>query len=337
MMSIEPPAPPPTLGDSRVTMFKVVTSTYADARRCLDVGCLLQWMDIAACLSAEQHCKLNCVTLSMDDLHFEHSARLGVTIRLDAQINKIFGSSMEVGVTVVSEPQHRGQRASLVCSACFIFVALRDGKPAKVEQAIAATLEERFAAALATERKEWMKKRLQLEAEAASALTREATGRATNDADSAVAVAEPPIVDGARGGGRGGGGLLAALPCFGASALDVAVDDPSDLAVISMAQLVLPNHANHHGNTFGGQLMSWMAEAASVAACRQARKSVPGPIHVTLAIFDAMKFIAPCVPRPCIAPLPCLAPHPAAASRLAPAQLQGGRPRAPRRARHARL
>ena len=25
-----------------------------------------------------------------------------------------------------------------------------------------------------------------------------------------------------------------------------------------MTELVLPQHANHHGNTFGGQVMAWM-------------------------------------------------------------------------------
>ena len=56
---------------------------------------------------------------------------------------------------------------------------------------------------------------------------------------------------------------------------------------------VLPHHANHHGNTFGGQLMAWMAEAATIAASRQARSHLSHPAHVTINIFDAMKFIAP--------------------------------------------
>ena len=290
-MQDEADAPPVTYGDSRVTMFKVVTATLADARNRLEIGCLLQFMDIAACLSAEQHSKLNCVTLSMDDLHFEHTVPLGVTVRLDAQINKVFGSSMEVGVSVCIEPQCRGQRSLLVCTACFIFVALRDGKPAKVPPAIAATMDERHAAALAEERKKVMKKRLQLEAETCAALQAEA-GRAAS-VDNVTVVEHPGAEAPATSRRPSGGTSLALCQCFGAGMLDVVVADPTDLSDISMAQLVLPNHANHHGNTFGGQLMSWMAEAATVAASRQARKSVPSPTHVKVAIFDAMKFIAP--------------------------------------------
>ena len=88
----------------------------------------------------------------------------------------------------------------------------------------------------------------------------------------------------------GPGGLLS---CCNSAALDVEGGDPSELAEIQLDQLVLPHHANHHGNTFGGQLMSWMAEAATIAACRQARSSLKSPAHVTINVFDAMKFIAP--------------------------------------------
>ena len=45
--------------------------------------------------------------------------------------------------------------------------------------------------------------------------------------------------------------------------------DPSELVEIEMAQLVLPHHANHHGNTFGGQIMEWMAQISLVVCTRQ--------------------------------------------------------------------
>ena len=54
---------PRTLGDSRVTMYKECTQAVSDAHGTLDVGIILQWMDIAACLSAERHCQTNAVTL----------------------------------------------------------------------------------------------------------------------------------------------------------------------------------------------------------------------------------------------------------------------------------
>lgn len=35
---------------------------------------------------------------------------------------------------------------------------------------------------------------------------------------------------------------------------------------VQSIELVLPPHANHHGNTFGGQIMAWMETAATIAA-----------------------------------------------------------------------
>ena len=298
-MADTPPDEPPmrTLGDSRVTMCKVVTATLADARGHLDVGCLLQLMDIAACLSAEKHCKLNCVTLSMDDLHFDCEVPVGATVKLDAQINKIFGSSMEVGVSVGLEPLRRGHRGALVCSACFTFVALKDGKPCKVEQATAATIEERFASTLAGERKRWRMKRLQLESETAAALARQgpaALSRQPSEMGSMkAAIRESEAASDIRAddldvGGGGGCCWRRAQPREGSVVASSEIG--GGLAEIAVTQLVLPNHANHHGNTFGGQLMSWMSEAAMVVGAKQARRSVLAPFLVSIGIFDAMKW-----------------------------------------------
>lgn len=35
---------------------------------------------------------------------------------------------------------------------------------------------------------------------------------------------------------------------------------------VESVELVLPQHANHHGNTFGGQIMEWMASISSISA-----------------------------------------------------------------------
>jgi acyl-CoA thioesterase 11 len=56
---------------------------------------------------------------------------------------------------------------------------------------------------------------------------------------------------------------------------------------ISMTKLVLPHHANHMGNTFGGEIMEWMDEAASIVAARHSR------LHVVTASLDDLFFLAP--------------------------------------------
>ena len=134
---------------------------------------------------------------------------------------------MEVGVTVTAEsPTALGERS--VCSACFIFVALKDGKPVKVEPAVAANLEERCGASLAEERRKWMKKRLQLESEAAAAHP--------------PSPRRPPPHPHSSGSshrtGRAGrtSGLGALLPCLNGGALEVEGGDPSELVEIEMAR-----------------------------------------------------------------------------------------------------
>ena len=292
----------PTLGSSLVTVCKVVTAALADARGHLDAGWLLQFMDIAACLAAEKHCHVNCVTLSMDDLHFDASVPVGAVVRLDGRINRIFGSSMEVGVAVYMDGKLASSR-QMVCSACFTFVALGEaGKPTKVKQAVAETLEERFAAVLADERKKWRTKRMQLE--------KEATNYTEDRSSDAMDIASPhrlvqslphvvEVVDQRGGVGsicwctRGTGGTRGTHGTGGTGGRTHSIA-AGGLASIELTQLVLPNHANHHGNTFGGQLMAWMSEAATIVTGEQARRSgVACAFHVSISIFDAMKFLAP--------------------------------------------
>ena len=268
-----PAAPPPpplrtpnSVASSRVQTLEIISQGHCDDGGVLQFGQLLQWMDIAACLSAERHAHLNAVTLVMDDLSVESVAvRVGDIVRLEGVVNAAFSSSMEVGVTVHAEsPGTAGERP--VCSAGFIFVALApDGKKVKLAPVVPDTVEERHAYQLACERRGLRQKRAKLEAEAEAALKSEvAKVQRAGQADPAEGSAEASAL------------LIMRKAC-----------------AEEMTELVLPQHANHHGNTFGGQLMAWMAEAATIAASRQARSHLSHPAHVTINIFDAMKFIAP--------------------------------------------
>mgnify|MGYP001589295371 CR=1 FL=1 len=61
---------------------------------------------------------------------------------------------------------------------------------------------------------------------------------------------------------------------------------PRDSSV-TMAEIVLPSHANALGTIFGGRIVSWIDIAAAIAAGRHARRVV-----VTASI-DALHFVAP--------------------------------------------
>ena len=90
-------ATPNSVASSRVQTLEIISQGHCDDGGVLQFGQLLQWMDIAACLSAERHAHLNAVTLVMDDLSVESVAvRVGDIVRLEGFVNAAFSSSMEV-------------------------------------------------------------------------------------------------------------------------------------------------------------------------------------------------------------------------------------------------
>jgi len=113
-------------------------------------GRLMEWMDIAAAVSAQRHSNRICVTAGVDELVFHQPIRLGEVVTLRSSVNRVFGSSMEVGVHVVAENQLTGDHRT-ANTAYLTFVAVDDhGQPTKVTPIIPRTPEEkrRYADAL---------------------------------------------------------------------------------------------------------------------------------------------------------------------------------------------
>ena len=122
---------PKGVSESMVHFYEIINQENCDAQGNVRAGCLLRWMDICACLSAEKHGMLSSVTLSMDDLTFDMPAKLGDVLEISARVNNAFNTSMEVGVLV----QSTGETSSSIthCKAFFTFVSLdHHGKKCKV-------------------------------------------------------------------------------------------------------------------------------------------------------------------------------------------------------------
>ena len=69
-------------------------------------GRLMHWIDIAAALSAMRHSGRVCVTAAVDNMSFHAAIRLGAIVILRASVNRVFTTSMEVGVRVdVEDPR----------------------------------------------------------------------------------------------------------------------------------------------------------------------------------------------------------------------------------------
>lgn len=106
-------------------------------------GRVMHLIDVAGAIAAHRHCRRQVVTASVDHLDFLNAVRVGDLIILEAQVNRAFHTSMEVGVEVYSEDASAGVRKHTT-SALLTYVALDDAcKPVGVPPLLVETSEER--------------------------------------------------------------------------------------------------------------------------------------------------------------------------------------------------
>jgi acyl-CoA hydrolase len=106
-------------------------------------GRVMHLIDVAGAIAAHRHCHRQVVTASVDHLDFLNPVRVGDLIILEAQVNRAFHTSVEVGVDVYSEDSSAGVRKHTT-TAFLTYVALDEaGKPVSVPPLIIKTSEER--------------------------------------------------------------------------------------------------------------------------------------------------------------------------------------------------
>jgi acyl-CoA hydrolase len=86
-------------------------------------GKVMHLVDLAGAMAAMRHSRNLVVTVSVDQMHFIHPVRIGQWVRLRSAVNRVFRTSMEVGVKVWIEDLIRGETLH-TCSAYLTFVAL---------------------------------------------------------------------------------------------------------------------------------------------------------------------------------------------------------------------
>ena len=117
---------------SRVETTHLVMPSDANVLGSAFGGVVMQWTDLAAGMAAMRHARLPVVTASIDQLSFLSPVHIGHIAMLRAQVNAVFGTSMEVGVEVTTEDPTTGEHR-LCCDALLTFVALGpDGRPTAV-------------------------------------------------------------------------------------------------------------------------------------------------------------------------------------------------------------
>jgi len=118
-------------------------------------GKVMHLVDLAGALAAIRHARCPVVTASVDYMNFLHPVRIGQLILLRSSVNRVFRTSMEVGVKVWVEDLMKGERQH-TSSAYLTFVAIdREGNRVPVPPVIPATEEEKRRYREALERREY--------------------------------------------------------------------------------------------------------------------------------------------------------------------------------------
>jgi acyl-CoA hydrolase len=232
---------------TRVRMCHVIS--HGDLNECQGVstGLLLRWMDICACLSAEKLSKTSCVTLSMDHLVLNvpdgspgvssAAVGLGCAIIVEASVVQVWNTSTEIIVRVLTDPHMQPITASrtllptLLASAFFVFCGMKVMDPAS--QKLVCPKMPAFAAETAAETRARQMADLRRQARLGKeAMIKEAQHRKLGDHSHGVLAASEHD---ARLGER------------------VLVSE----SLLHHVHIVMPPHANHMGNMFGGIYMEW--------------------------------------------------------------------------------
>ena len=225
-----------TISDTKVCMTESLEPSNTVNGR-LSIAQLLIYMDICACMSAEKFACVNAVTAAMDEVDFMELPTTDEVVLIKTQVNRAFKSSVEVGCSVVAENMWTGEQRT-TCSAYFTFVSLMNDKAQPLPPFVPCkpgtgndpeAIDDLRRYAEAGERK-----RLRLARK--DIINEQIMPLSANESD---------------------------------SAFDLSAKKKSGSCSFTMkTELILPMYSNHMGNMFGGISMSWIANAAKIAACR---------------------------------------------------------------------
>ncbi|MBV9771117.1 MAG: acyl-CoA thioesterase [Bryobacterales bacterium] len=116
-------------------------------------GKVMHLVDLAAALAAVRHARCPVVTASVDQMTFLHPVQIGHLIMLRSSVNRVFRTSMELGVRVEVENLLTGQRKH-TSSAYLTFVAIdKNGRGIPIAPVIPESDDEKRRYAEAEERR----------------------------------------------------------------------------------------------------------------------------------------------------------------------------------------
>jgi acyl-CoA hydrolase len=108
---------------SRSEMTEIVLPAQTNPLGKLLGGHVMHLVDMVAALAAHRHSGCYVVTASVDHIDFRNPVNLGEIVTLKSQVNRVFRTSMEVGVEVYSENVLVGEKKHTT-TAYVTFVAI---------------------------------------------------------------------------------------------------------------------------------------------------------------------------------------------------------------------
>src|SRR5580704_8834190 len=134
---------PRPVRDSQSEMTEIVLPNDANPLSALLGGRLMHWIDLAGAMAAHRHSRSYVVTASVDHIDFLVPVKVGDLVILRSSVNRVFHTSMEVGVKVWVE-NYIADTAKHVASAYLTFVAIDGaGERLKVAPVVPETDEQR--------------------------------------------------------------------------------------------------------------------------------------------------------------------------------------------------
>jgi acyl-CoA hydrolase len=134
---------PRPVADSQSEMAEIVLPNDANPLGALLGGRLMHWIDLAGAMAAHRHSRSYAVTASVDHIDFLVPVRVGDLVILRSSVNRVFRTSMEVGVKVFVE-NYLADKFQHVASAYLTFVAVdANGNRVKVAPVIPETDEQK--------------------------------------------------------------------------------------------------------------------------------------------------------------------------------------------------
>ncbi|MGE5313916.1 MAG: acyl-CoA thioesterase [Acidobacteriota bacterium] len=122
-----------TVKQSQARMTQLVLPDETNQLGNLLGGQLMHWIDLVAAIAAMRHARKVCVTASVDEINFINPVKQGEVVTLLASVNRVFTTSMEIGVSVSAENLLTGETHH-TNSAYLTFVAIDEqGRPVPVD------------------------------------------------------------------------------------------------------------------------------------------------------------------------------------------------------------